>query len=221
MTSSLQTPIGHGQGTTKVPQANWPQNQIETGWKSAWEGAHRSLSVRQKLRNIRNCSRRRREGHNSREDLQFINSLSRRESYQEKTNLPSQIPEGGLMQRIKDRRLKILQHLQRSQEGGVTDLASASTRQVVKHLGGRNFRQHRAEDCRNHRPIPQNCGYRQIRCPKLEENIRKIGKRRPIDGMAFRGTPPPINGPFSMVPHTRRKAPNQSRLFSHMPGETE
>ena len=42
--------------------------------------------------------------------LQFTNSLSRRESYQEK-NLPSQIPEGGLMQRIKDRRRKILQHL--------------------------------------------------------------------------------------------------------------
>ena len=41
--------------------------------------------------------------------LQFTNSLSRRESYQEKS-LPSQIPEG-LMQRIKDRRRKILQHL--------------------------------------------------------------------------------------------------------------
>ena len=119
------------------------------------------------------------------------------------------------MQRIKDRRLKILQHLQRSQEGGVTDLAGASTRQVVKHRGSRNFRQHRAEDCIKHRPIPQNCGYRQlIRCPKPEENIRKIGKRRPIDGMAFRGTPPPINGPFSVVPRTRRRAPNQSRLFS-------
>ena len=220
MTSSLQTLIGHGQGTTKVPQATRPQNQIETGWKSAWEGAHRSLSVRQKLRNIGNCSRRRREGHNSREGLQFTNSLSRRESYQEKS-LPSQIPEGGLMQRIKDRRLKILQHLQRSQEGGVTDLAGGSTRQVVKHRGSRGFRQHRAEDCRNHRPIPQNCGYRQlIRCPKPEEKIRKIGKRRPIDGMAFRGTPPPINGPFSVVPCTKRRAPNQSRLFSHMPEET-
>ena len=75
------TLIGHGQGATKVPQANRPQNQIETGWKSAWEGAHRSLSVHQKLRNIRNCSRRRREGHNSREGLQFTNSLSRCESY--------------------------------------------------------------------------------------------------------------------------------------------
>ena len=143
MTSSLQTLIGHGQGT-----------KSDRDWrKSAWEGAHRSLSVRQKLRNIRNCSRRRREGHNSIEGLQFTNSLSRRESYQEKS-LPSQIPEGGLMQRIKDRRLKILQHLQRSQEGGVTDLAGASTRQVVKHRGSRNFRQHRADDCRNHRPIP-------------------------------------------------------------------
>ena len=101
--------------------------------------------------------------------LQFTNSLSRRESYQEKS-LPRQIPEGGLMPRIKDRRLKILQHLQRFQEGGVTDLVGASTRQVVKHRGSRNFRQHRAEDCRNHRPIPQNCGYRQlIRCPKPEE----------------------------------------------------
>ena len=137
-----------------------------------------------------------------------------------KKSLPSQIPEGGLMQRIKDRRLKILQHLQRSQEGGVTDLAGAST-QVVKHRGRRNFRQHRAENCRNHRPIPQNCGYRQlIRCPKPEEKIRKIGKRRPIDGMAFRGTPKPINGPFSVVPRTKRRAPNQSRLLSHMPGET-
>ena len=37
------------------------------------------------------------------------------------------------MQRIKDQRLKILQHLQRYQEGGVTDLAGASTRQDVKH----------------------------------------------------------------------------------------
>ena len=42
--------------------------------------------------------------------LQFTNSLSRPESYQEKS-LPSQNPEGGLMQRIKDRRRKILQHL--------------------------------------------------------------------------------------------------------------
>ena len=166
MTSSLQTLIGHGQGTTKVPQATRPQNQIETGWKSAWEGAHRSFSVRQKLRNIQNCNRRRREGHNSREGLQFTNSLSRRKSYQEKS-LPSQNPKGGLMQKIKDRILKILQHLQRSQGGGVIDLAGVSTRQVMKHQGSRNFRQHRVEDCRNHRPIPQNCGYRQlIRCPE-------------------------------------------------------
>ena len=42
------------------------------------------------------------------------------------------------MPRIKDRRLKILQHLQRFQEGGVTDLVGACTRQVVKHRGSRN-----------------------------------------------------------------------------------
>ena len=42
--------------------------------------------------------------------LQFTNTLSRRESYQEKSQ-PSQIPKGELMQRIKDRRRKILQHL--------------------------------------------------------------------------------------------------------------
>ena len=42
--------------------------------------------------------------------LQFTNSLSRCESYQEKS-LPSQIPEGELMQMIKDRRRNILQHL--------------------------------------------------------------------------------------------------------------
>ena len=42
--------------------------------------------------------------------LQFTNSFSRRESYEEKS-LPGQIPEGELMQRIKDRRSNILQHL--------------------------------------------------------------------------------------------------------------
>ena len=59
------------------------------------------------------------------------------------------------MQRIKGRRLKILHQLQRFQEGGVTDLAGVPTRQVVKHRGSRSFRQPRAEDCRNHRLIPQ------------------------------------------------------------------
>ena len=58
--------------------------------------------------------------------LQFTNSLSRRESYQE-NSLPSQIPEGELMQRIKDWRRNILP-FKRTQEGGVTDLAGASTR---------------------------------------------------------------------------------------------
>ena len=42
--------------------------------------------------------------------LQFTNSLSRHESYH-KNSLPSQIPEGELMQRLKDRRRKIFQHL--------------------------------------------------------------------------------------------------------------
>ena len=126
MTSSLHTLIVHGQGTTKVHQTNRPQNQIETGWKSAWEGAHHSLSVCQKLQKLRNCSRRRRKRTQFERGLHFTNSLSRRESYQE-NSLPSQIPEGELMQRIKDRRRNILP-FKRTQEGGVTDLAGASTR---------------------------------------------------------------------------------------------
>ena len=216
-TNSDRARTGHNKSSSGKPATKSDRDWME---KCVGGSAPHFQSTPKTPEHTKLQPQKKREGHNLRESLQFTNSLSRHESNQEKSQ-PSQIPEGGLMQRIKDRRLKILQHLQRSQEGGVTDLADASTRQVVKHRGSRNFRQHRAEDCRNHRPIPQNCGYRQIiRCPKPEENIRKIGKRRPIDGMAFRGTPPPINGPFSVVPHTRRRAPNQSRLFSHMPGET-
>ena len=103
---------------------------------------HTKLQPQKKKRTIR-------EGASS-----SLTLLADTRAAKKKKNLPSQIPEGGLMQRIKDRRLKILQHLQRSQGGGVTDLAGASTRQVVKHRGSRNFRQHRPEDCRNHRPTP-------------------------------------------------------------------
>ena len=164
MTSSLHTLIGHGQGTTKVHQTNRPQNQIETGWKSAWEGAHHSLSVRQKLRNLRNCSRRR-KGHNSREACSSLTLLADARVTNKKS-LQSQIPEGGLMQRIKDRRLKILQHLQktprrRSNRSSRCFLTKRPS-QVMKHRGSRNFRPHRAEACRNQRPIPHTCGYRQL-----------------------------------------------------------
>ena len=110
VTSSLHTLIGHGQGTTKVHQAARPQNQIETGWKSAWEGAHRSLSVRQKLRKLRNCSRRRRKGHNSKEACSSQTLLAdarvtKKKVYRVKSRREK------LMQRIKDWRRNILQHL--------------------------------------------------------------------------------------------------------------
>ena len=165
MTSSLHTLIGHGQGTTKVHQTNRPQNQIETGWKSAWEGEHRSLNVRQKLRNLRNCSRRRRKGHNSREACSSLTLLADARATKKKS-LPSQIPEGGLMQRIKERRLKILQHLQKT----LRRRSNRSSRcfhtkrpsQVMKHRRSLNFQPYTAEACRNQRPIPHTCGYRQL-----------------------------------------------------------
>ena len=110
VTSSLDNLIGHGQGTTKVHQTARPQNQIETGWKSAWEGAHRSLSVRQKLRNLRNCSRRRRKGHNLKEACSSLTIIAdarvtKKKVYRVKSRREK------LMQRIKDRRRNILQHL--------------------------------------------------------------------------------------------------------------
>ena len=100
--------------------------------------------------------------------LQFTNSLSRRESYQEKNQL-SQIPKGVLMQRVKDRRRKILQHLQKNprRRSNRSSMCFHTKRpsQGMKHRGSRNFRPHRAEACRNQRPIPHTCGYRQLlRC---------------------------------------------------------
>ena len=165
MTSSLYTLIGPGQGTTKVQQATRPQNQIETGCQKCVGGGapqsqctpktpeHTKLQPQKKRRT--QCER----------GLQFTNSLSRRESYQEKS-LPSQIPEGGLMQRIKDQRLKILQHLQKTprRRSNKSSRCFHTKRpsQAMKHRGSRNFRPHREEACRNHLPIPHNCGYRQF-----------------------------------------------------------
>ena len=99
--------------------------------------------------------------------LQFTNSLSRRESYQEKKSTESN--PGGLMQRIKDWRLKILQHLQktprRRSNRSSRCFHTKKPSQVMKHRGSRNFRPHRAEACRNQRPIPHTCRYRQLlRC---------------------------------------------------------
>ena len=102
-TNSDRAQTGHNKSSSRKPAT-----KSDRDWMGKCVGGSAPQSqCTQKLRNIRNCSRRRREGHNSREGLQFTNSLSRRESYQEK-NLPSQIPEGGLIQRLKDRRLKIL-----------------------------------------------------------------------------------------------------------------
>ena len=54
---------GHNKSSTDNPAAKSDRDDV----KSEWEGAHRSLSVRQKFRNIRSCSCRGRGGHNSRE----------------------------------------------------------------------------------------------------------------------------------------------------------
>ena len=48
VTSSLRTLIGSGQDIIAVCQVSWLRKQRETAWQRAWEGAHRSLSVRQK-----------------------------------------------------------------------------------------------------------------------------------------------------------------------------
>ena len=168
MTSSLYTLIGPGQGTTKVQQATQLQNQIETGCqKCVGGGAPQSQSTPKTPEHTKLQPQKKRRTQFER-GLQYTNSLSRCESYQEKS-LPSQIPEGGLMQRIKDRRLKILQHLQktprRRSNRSSRCFHTKRPSQVMKHRGSRNFRPHRAEACRNHRPIPHNCGYRQLlRC---------------------------------------------------------
>ena len=47
-TSSLRTLIGSGQDIIAVRQVSRPRKQRETEWQRAWQGAHRSLSVRQK-----------------------------------------------------------------------------------------------------------------------------------------------------------------------------
>ena len=170
MTSSLHTLIGHGQGTSKVHQTARPQNQIETGWKSAWKGAHRSLSVRQKLRNLRNCSRRRRKGHNSKEACSSLTLLAdarvtKKKVYRVKSRREK------LMQRIKDRRRNIFQHLQknprRRSNRSSKCFHTKGPSQVMKHRGSRNFRPHRAEACRNQRPIPHTCGCRQLHSCQL------------------------------------------------------
>ena len=110
VTSSLHTLIGHGQGTTKGHQTARPQNQIKTKWKSVWEGAHRSLSVRQKLRSLRNCSCRRRKGHNSKEACSSLTLLADARVTKIKV-YRVKFRREKLMQRIKDRRRNILQHL--------------------------------------------------------------------------------------------------------------
>ena len=53
-----------------------PATKSEIGWKSAWEGAHRSPSVCQKLRKLLNCSRRRRKVHNSKEACSSLTFLA-------------------------------------------------------------------------------------------------------------------------------------------------
>ena len=113
MTSSLYTLIGPGQGTTKVQQATRPQNQIETGWQKCVGGGAPPTQCTPKTPEHTKLQPQKKRRTQFERGLQFTNSLSRRESYQEK-RLPSQIPERGLMQRIKDRRLKILQHLQKT-----------------------------------------------------------------------------------------------------------
>ena len=83
---------------------------------------HNAVSVyAKKLRNLRS-----RKGHNSKEACSSLTLLADARVTKKKS-LTSQIPEGELMQRIKDWRRNILQHLKRIQEGGVTELADAST----------------------------------------------------------------------------------------------
>ena len=161
MTSSLHTLIGPGQDTISFRQASRPRNQRETEWQKCVGGAHRSLSVRQKLRNLRNCSRRSRKEHNSKEACSSLTLLADARVTKKKVYRVTSW--------IKDRRCNILQHLENNprRRSNRTSRCFHTKRpsQAMKHRGSRNFRPHRAEACRNQRPIPHTCGDKQLlRC---------------------------------------------------------
>ena len=168
MTSSLHTLIGPGQDTIAFRQASRPRNQRETEWQKCVGGSAPQSQCTPKTPEPTKLQPQKQKRTQFERGLQFTNSLGRRESYQEKS-LPSQIPEGELMQRIKDRRRNILQHLEKNprRRSNRTSRCFHTKRpsQAMKHRGSRNFRPHRAETCRNHRPIPNTCGDKQLlRC---------------------------------------------------------
>ena len=87
-----------------------PAAKSETEWQKCVGGSAPQSQCTPKTPEPTKLQPQKQKRAQSERGLQFTNSLSRRESYQEKS-LPSQIPEGELMQRIKDRRHNILQHL--------------------------------------------------------------------------------------------------------------
>ena len=116
-----------------------------------------------KLRNLRS-----RKGHNSKEACSSLTLLADARVTKKKS-LPSQIPEGELMQRNKDQRRNILQYLEKNsrRRSNRTSRCFHMKRpsQAMKHRGCRNSRPHRAEARRKQRPIPHTCGDKQLlRC---------------------------------------------------------
>ena len=145
-----------------------------------------------KLWNLRSCSRRSRKGHNSKEACSSLTLLANTRVTKKKS-LPSQIPEGELMQRIKDRRRNILQHLQKNprRRSNRTNRCFHTKRpsQAMKHRGSRNSQPHRAEACKKTTYTPY---------------LRRQATSKK---------------PTRLISRTRRRPPNPWCLLSHTPGE--